>query len=293
MSLSGCNQTTKNIPSASTPMSGRVTLLWKKIPVATSYNVYVSETPGVTRLSGSKISNATNSLLINQLEPGKTYYFVVTVVNEQGESEESKELSYTAVANKIGLIYFKDLFDKSIQDHKSSTAETRQEIKATPERTKTEAERPPLENEALSEKIAGTVHIETGTDPTLLVLEEKRLRAAQMLAESAFYIFFEQNSNELSPKAIEKLDRIYEILANNSAAKLTLNGYSDSIGAPSYNQMVSEIRALSVKSYLSGKGIKPSRMMALGHGAQKFIASNKSAEGRRLNRRVEIELIIP
>ncbi len=293
MSLSGCNQTTKNIPSASTPMSGRVTLLWKKIPVATSYNVYVSETPGVTRLSGSKISNATNSLLINQLEPGKTYYFVVTVVNEQGESEESKELSYTAVANKIGLIYFKDLFDKSIQDHKSSTAETRQEIKATPERTKTEAERPPLENEALSEKIAGTVHIETGTDPTLLVLEEKRLRAAQMLAESAFYIFFEQNSNELSPKAIEKLDRIYEILANNSAAKLTLNGYSDSIGAPYYNQMVSEIRALSVKSYLSGKGIKPSRMMALGHGAQKFIASNKSAEGRRLNRRVEIELIIP
>jgi outer membrane protein OmpA-like peptidoglycan-associated protein len=329
MSLSGCNQTTKNMPSASTPMSGKVTLLWKKIPGATSYNVYVSETPGVTRLSGSKISNATNSLLINQLEPSKTYYFVVIVVNEQGESQESKELSYTAVADKIGLIYFKDLFDKSTQDYKSSTDETRQEIKATPERTKTEAEIPPLENEALSKKIAGdekssgdlakenlqsakervaepanigedltenskpaTVHIESGTDPNLLALEEKRLRAAQMLADSVFYIFFEQNSNELSSKAIEKLDRIYEILANNSAAKLTLNGYSDSIGAPSYNQMVSELRANSVKSYLSGRGIKPSRMMAFGHGAQKFIASNKSAEGRRLNRRVEIELII-
>ena len=123
MSLSGCNQTTRNIPSASTPMSGKVTLLWKKIPGATSYNVYVSETPEATRLSGSKISNATNSLLINQLEPGKTYYFVITVVNEQGESEESKELSYTAVADKIGLVYFKDLFDKSIQYHKSSTDE--------------------------------------------------------------------------------------------------------------------------------------------------------------------------
>ena len=123
MSLSGCNQTTKNIPSVSTPMSGKVTLLWKKIPGATSYNIYVSRSQGVTKLSGSKISNATNSLLINQLEPGKTYYFVVTVVNEQGESEESKELSYTAVADKIGLIYFKDLFDKSIQDHKSSTDE--------------------------------------------------------------------------------------------------------------------------------------------------------------------------
>jgi len=245
ISLSGCSGT---IPSASTPMSGKVTLLWNEVPGAISYNVYGSTSPGVTKLSGSKISNATNSLLINQLEPGKTYYFVVTVVNEQGESEESKELSYTAVADKIGLIYW---------------------------------------NEALSEKIAGDE--KSSGD----LAKENLQSAKERLADSAFYIFFEQNSNELSPKAIEKLDRIYEILANNSAAKLTLNGYSDSIGAPSYNQMISEIRANSVKSYLSGKGIKPSRMMAFGHGAQKFIASNKSAEGRRLNRRVKIELIIP
>ena len=103
--------------------SGKATLLWNEIPGATSYNVYESRSPGVTKLSGSKIRNATNPLTINELEPGKTYYFVVTVVNELGESEESRELSYTAVANKIGLIYFKDLFDKSIQDHKSSTDE--------------------------------------------------------------------------------------------------------------------------------------------------------------------------
>jgi YHS domain-containing protein len=110
MSLSGCT-------------SGKATLLWNEIPDATSYNVYVSKSPGVTKLSGSKISNASNPFAISELEPGKTYYFVVTVLNEQGESEQSKELSYTAVANKIGLIYFKDLFDKSTQDHKSSTSE--------------------------------------------------------------------------------------------------------------------------------------------------------------------------
>jgi len=291
ISLSGCSGT---IPSASTPKSCKVTLLWNEIPGAISYNVYVSKTPGVTRLSGSKISNATNSLW----KIWREYPAIYGGDETSSFKKDWKSIrlfawqideSYTAVAGKIGLIYWKNLFDKSIQDHKSNTDETRQEIKATPERTKTEAERPPLENDSKP----ATVHIETGTDPKLLVLEEKRLRVAQMLAESAFFIFFEQNSNELSPKAIEKLDRIYEILANNSAAKLTLNGYSDSIGTPSYNQMVSEIRAISVKSYLSGKGIKPSRMMTFGHGAQKFIASNKSAEGRRLNRRVEIELIIP
>jgi outer membrane protein OmpA-like peptidoglycan-associated protein len=319
MSLSGCNQITKNIPQAIPPTSGKVTLLWKKIPSASSYNAYMSETPGVTRLSGPKINSAANSLLINQLEPGQTYYFVVTVVNEQGESEESKELSYTAVADKIGLIYWKNLFDKSIP-----------EIKATSERTKTEVERPPFENEALSEKIAGdekssgdlakvnlqpapkrqvesenikedltenskpvTVPIETSIDHNLIVIEEMLLRNAKIFFDSDFYIFFEQNSNELTPKAMKKLDRIHEILTNNSAAKLTLNGYTDAIGTPSYNQLVSEIRANSVKSYLSGKGIKPSRMTAFGHGAQKFIATNKTAEGRQLNRRVEMELIAP
>jgi YHS domain-containing protein len=123
MSLSGCNRNTKNIPPASILVSGKATLLWDEIPGATSYNVYVSSSPGVTKLSGSKIRNVTNPFTITQLKPGKTYYFVVTVVNELGESEESKELSYKAVTDKAGLIYFKDLFDKSIQDHKSSTAE--------------------------------------------------------------------------------------------------------------------------------------------------------------------------
>ena len=137
------------------------------------------------------------------------------------------------------------------------------------------------------------VFAETGSDHNLSGLEEIRLKAAQMLASSHFYIFFETNSNELSRKAIEKLDRIYKILSKKIDAKLTLNGYSDSIGALSINQMVSEVRAYSVKSYLSGRGIKPSRIMALGHGAEKSLASNKIEEGRRLNRRVEIDLTIP
>jgi fibronectin type 3 domain-containing protein len=120
MSLSGCNG---NIPPASSLVSGKVMLSWNEVPGAISYNVYGSTSPEVTKLSGSKIRNAPNPFTITQLQPGKTYYFIVTVVTDSGESEESKELSYTAVTDKIGLIYFKDLFEKSIQDHKSSTSE--------------------------------------------------------------------------------------------------------------------------------------------------------------------------
>jgi outer membrane protein OmpA-like peptidoglycan-associated protein len=135
------------------------------------------------------------------------------------------------------------------------------------------------------------VEVDTGHDARRQ--EEMRLQAAQKLVDSHFYIFFERNSNKLTPQAIQKLDRIYKILSDNSDAQVALNGYSDQSGAPSFNQMVSEVRAYSVKSYLSARGIHPSRMKVLGHGPQNFLASNASSEGRRLNRRVEIELIVP
>ncbi len=122
---------------------------------------------------------------------------------------------------------------------------------------------------------------------------EKPSPSFQLNPDSIFVIFFTQNSNDLTEKAIEKLDQIFEILVKNPNTEILLNGYSDSIGAASYNTMISEIRANAVKSYLVGKGIQPSRITAFGHGAQKFIASNKSAEGRQLNRRVEIKLITP
>jgi outer membrane protein OmpA-like peptidoglycan-associated protein len=118
-------------------------------------------------------------------------------------------------------------------------------------------------------------------------------KSAEMLVDSIFVLFFKPNSNDLSEKALEKLDQVFEILIKNPSAEIILNGYSDSIGAASYNEMISEIRANAAKSYLIGKGIAPARMMVFGHGSQKFIASNKTAAGRQMNRRVEIELSNP
>ena len=45
-----------------------------------------------------------------------------------------------------------------------------------------------------------------------------------------------------------------------------------------------------VKAYLVDKDIESTKIQAFGHGAQKFIGSNKTHEGRQMNRRVEIEI---
>ena len=136
-----------------------------------------------------------------------------------------------------------------------------------------------------------SAHPESNVDDGDQTPAEGSSSLARMNADSVFIIFFKQNSNDLSEKAIEKLDQVFEILIKNPSTAVMLNGYSDSIGAVAYNEMISEIRANAVKNYLVGKGVEPARITTFGYGAQKFIASNKSAEGRQFNRRVEIELI--
>ena len=273
MSLSGCNQTSKNIPPASARLSGNVTLLWNEIPGATSYNVYMSKSPGVTKLIGDKIPNVATPVKITQLEPGKTYYFVVTMVNGSGESKESKELSYTSVADKIGLIYWKNLSDsESPVANPSNGEETPKDDAVSPDDAQSIAN---IQKENSTGK----------GDQSPVTLENRR--------KPDYVIYFNDNTNELSKEAMKKLNVIAEVIINRPVAKVNLNGFSDSTGSSSFKKLVSESRAYTAKIYLIGKGVKPSRMMAIGHGSQKFIASNKSAEGRRLNRRVEIELIIP
>jgi len=115
-------------------------------------------------------------------------------------------------------------------------------------------------------------------------------KVAAILKDSGLIIYFGPNSKQLSDKAKEKLDRVVEIIHNNPAVDIILNGYTDSYGDKHYNEMVAEQRALMVKAYLVDKGIEFNKIQAFGHGAQKFIGSNKSLEGRQMNRRVEIEL---
>ncbi len=129
--------------------------------------------------------------------------------------------------------------------------------------------------------------VAVATDEAWNLNQEK---VAAIRNNSAFIIFFSHNSKELSDKAKEKLDRVVEIIHNNPPANISLNGYTDSYGKRSYNEMISMERANMVKAYLVGKGVKSSNIQTFGHGAQKFIVSNKTLEGRQLNRRVEIEL---
>ena len=67
-------------------------------------------------------------------------------------------------------------------------------------------------------------------------------------------------------------------------------GHTDSTGAAEYNQGLSERRAQTVATYLAGKGLMEQRIITIGVGETRPVATNDTAEGRQLNRRVELTL---
>jgi len=79
----------------STGGNTQVRLFWGNVIGATAYNVYWSATSGNLKKTGTKISAVTNPYYHGNLSNGTTYYYVVTAINQYGESSESAEVSAT------------------------------------------------------------------------------------------------------------------------------------------------------------------------------------------------------
>ncbi|ODV09466.1 MAG: hypothetical protein ABT20_10855 [Rubrivivax sp. SCN 70-15] len=103
--------------------------------------------------------------------------------------------------------------------------------------------------------------------------------------------FFDFDKSVLKPEAKAKLDDLVDKTKAINLEVIIAVGHTDSIGTPAYNQKLSVRRADAVKEYLVTKGIEKNRIYTEGKGEAQPIASNKTAEGRAKNRRVEIEVV--
>jgi OOP family OmpA-OmpF porin len=103
-------------------------------------------------------------------------------------------------------------------------------------------------------------------------------------------IFFATSSAKLLPKSFKSLNDVAKILSDNPSYKLDIDGHTDNTGKPDKNQILSENRAKAVATYIQGKGIDETKLVATGYGQDKPIADNKTSAGRAKNRRVEIKV---
>jgi outer membrane protein OmpA-like peptidoglycan-associated protein len=101
-------------------------------------------------------------------------------------------------------------------------------------------------------------------------------------------VLFDFGRSELKPGAKEKLAKISGILISHPGLTLEVDGHTDSVGSDEVNMKLSEQRADTVRAYLVSQGVAPDTISAHGFGKEQPVATNDTAAGRQLNRRVEI-----
>ena len=133
-------------------------------------------------------------------------------------------------------------------------------------------------------KVAGLAEY-NGCPPPIITEE-----AEKMIDMHAKTIYFNTAKSTFKPGVTEKLDAIVAIMKEHPRANFMIEGHTDSQGGNVYNQGLSQRRANAVLRYLESHGIAASRLSHAGFGEEYPVATNKTAEGRALNRRVEINL---
>jgi len=103
-------------------------------------------------------------------------------------------------------------------------------------------------------------------------------------------VTFDINSAGIKPTFRGSLDKVAGIISEYDQTAIHVVGHTDSTGSTSYNQQLSEKRAISVAQYLSRNGVQRTRLRSAGRGELQPVASNNSSSGRTQNRRVEIFL---
>jgi outer membrane protein OmpA-like peptidoglycan-associated protein/opacity protein-like surface antigen len=106
-------------------------------------------------------------------------------------------------------------------------------------------------------------------------------------------IHFETGKWDILPDSYTKLDEIGQVLIQWPELRIEVGGHADARGSDAFNLALSEKRANAVLQYILGKfpQINASQYTAKGYGESQPVATNKTAEGMALNRRVEFKVL--
>jgi len=104
-------------------------------------------------------------------------------------------------------------------------------------------------------------------------------------------VHFDTGKNTIRQDSYETLNNLAELMKRKKTMVIELAGHTDNVGNAASNQKLSEQRSESVKKYLIQKGVPAQRIIAVGYGQTKPVASNETEQGRQKNRRTEVNVL--
>lgn len=129
---------------------------------------------------------------------------------------------------------------------------------------------------------------------TYILAEEVKIKAEDLTIGEVIVlnnIYYDFDKATLRPESKEELDRLIKLMKAVPSLIIEIASHTDNIGKPEYNMKLSQARAQAVVDYLVKNDIPINRMVPVGYGATKPIASNETEEGRQLNRRTEFKIL--
>lgn len=136
--------------------------------------------------------------------------------------------------------------------------------------------------------------------PKVIILDEQLKNGENVIQLSSVakgsvitldHVLFHRGTANMIQGSEKELNLVVEVLNDNPDIKILLKGHTDNTGDPVKNVRLSEARVKAVKEYILSQGINAFRVTGKGYGGNQPIASNESEETRKLNRRVEFEVI--
>jgi len=113
------------------------------------------------------------------------------------------------------------------------------------------------------------------------------VRVTKTKIELTQKVYFAYNKAIIQPRSYQLLRDVATVLKDRPTMTVRIEGHTDSRGSARYNKRLSQRRANAVRDFLIREGIAPSRMVSVGYGEERPIASNRTRAGRSKNRRVE------
>ncbi|MFM1894619.1 MAG: hypothetical protein RIQ90_1785, partial [Bacteroidota bacterium] len=133
-----------------------------------------------------------------------------------------------------------------------------------------------------TERLVDTIYVDKPNEPS---------KTPDNVGAVSKTILFEFDKSLVKKESYGELESIVNLLEMNPTYKLSLEGHTDAVGSEAYNVGLSKNRVNAVRDFLVMNGIAAERIIIQHHGEGKPVATNNNADGRKSNRRVDVQII--
>ena len=182
----------------------------------------------------------------------------------------------------------------SLEEYEPPDAQARAEAVVDADFNRNKTTRLAMKITTIVGRTSGLKGFATNVAPKQDTIEDQLARLGAKVTETEVVIqlpgsiLFDFDSANIRPDAHRALTDVIQVIKAYASRPARVEGHTDSVASDEYNQSLSERRAKSVADWLGSNGVERSRLAVAGHGEKKPVATNDTAAGRQLNRRVEV-----